>query len=88
MHESHESKYTGVVQGIHEDYEDEKLVRLEIKPGNRPKPKKKKGEPTPYVETRSETVSMEMGRGLKIGDRVQVVTTVGKVRKRGQPQVR
>ncbi len=86
--QSHESKYSGVVKGIHEDYEDEKLVRLEIKPGNRPRPKTKKGEPTAYVETRSETISMEMGRGLKIGDRVQVVTTVGKVRKRGQPQVR
>lgn len=88
MEQSHESKYTGVVKGIHEDYEDEKLARLEIKPGNRPKAKTKKGEAAVYVETRSETISMEMGRSLKIGDRVQVVTTVGKVRKRGQPQVR
>ncbi len=88
MHESYEMKYTGVVKSLHEDYEDEKLVRLEIKPGNRPKPKKKKGDAPVYVETRSETVSMEMARDLKIGDRVQVVTTVGKVRKRRQPQVR
>lgn len=88
MLHDHESKYSGVVKGIHEDYEDEKLVRLEIKPGNRPKPKTKKGEPAAYVETRSETISMEMGRGLKIGDRVEVVTTVHKVRKRAQPQVR
>lgn len=88
MHLDHESKYAGVVKGIHEDYEDENLVRLEIKPGNRPKPKTKKGEPAPYVETRSETISMEMGRNLKIGDHVETVTTVRRVRKRGQPQVR
>lgn len=88
MSESHESKYRGKVCGIHYDYEDKKLGRLEIEPSNAPKPKKKKGQPTPWVETRNETVSVEMARGLKLGDQVSIITTVSKVAKRAQPQVR
>ena len=89
-HDSHESKYRGKVKGIHYDYDDTKLARLEIEPSNAPKPKKKKGQPTPWVETRNETVSVEMARGLKLGDQVRIVTTVAKVGKagKGQPQLR
>jgi hypothetical protein len=88
MSESHESKYRGKVRGILYDYEDDKLARLEINPSNAPKPKKKKGQSTPWVETRSETVSVEMARALDLGDEVSIITTVSKIAKRPQPQVR
>ncbi len=88
MHESYEMKYTGVVKSISEDYEDPKMRRLDIEPNNYPKPKKKKGEPTAYVERRSETVSADMAKGLNVGDSVEIVTMISKTSKRRQPQVR
>lgn len=88
MLHGHESKYRGVIKGIHEDYEDKNLGRLEIEPTNHPKRKTKKGEAALPEMTRSETVSMEMARAVKMGDEIDVVTTVTKVSKRGQPQVR
>ncbi len=88
MADNYEMKYTGVVKSISEDYEDSKMRRLDIEPSNYPKPKKKKGEPTPFVERRSETVSADMAKGLSVGDRVEVVTMISKALKRRQPQVR
>lgn len=81
MHD-YSAKYRGTVKGITEDYDDKKLVRLEINPSNLPKPKRKKGEPQPvYVPTRSETISKDMAAHLSIGDTVECVTTIRKVRR-------
>ncbi len=88
MSDSHEMKYSGKVKGIHEDYEDPNLVRLDVEPGNHPKRKKKKSGEIAWRETRSETVSAEMARNLSIDDRVEVVTIVRKPAKRSRPQVR
>lgn len=79
----HTSTYRGTVKGIHEDYDDKDLVRLEIE---LPKPpaKKVKGNGNPpalSAPSRSETVSRAMASHLSIGDRIECVTTVSKVRR-------
>lgn len=76
MHD-YSAKYRGTVKGLHEDYDDKKLVRLEIEPSNLPKPKK--GEV--FERTRSETISQDMAQHLAIGDQVECVTTIKKVRR-------
>lgn len=83
MHD-YSATYRGTVKAMHEDYDDTKLVRLEIAPTNMPKPKRKKGEPqaaSNYVPTRSETISKDMAAHLTIGDTVECVTTIKKVRR-------
>ncbi|KKM69849.1 hypothetical protein LCGC14_1446680 [marine sediment metagenome] len=75
----HESGYRGVVKGINEDYDDPKLIRLDVAPSSKPK-KRKGGLDAPMEMSRSETVSMEMGNSLKVGDRVEVMTMIRKVR--------
>jgi hypothetical protein len=74
------AKYRGVVKGLHEDYEDKSLVRLEIERTDHPKPKTKKGVPEPYMPTQSQTISKEMAQHFAIGDRVECETTVRKIR--------
>lgn len=78
---SHKTTYRGVVKGIHEDYEDQSLVRLEIeKP--MPKRKKRKGDAAPpdHAPRESLVVPKTFAANFSVGDRVSCETTVRRLR--------
>jgi len=75
--ETYTRKYRGTVVGVIEDYADKSMVRVEIAPRNAPKPKK--GEAAP--SNKSEVVPREVGQQFRVGDAVECVTTLRKLRR-------
>jgi hypothetical protein len=84
--ETYTRKYRGTVVGVSEDYPDKSMVRVEIAPHNRPKLKKGMVGPA----TKSEVVPREAGQQFRVGDAVECVTTLRRIRRlsrRGNPRV-